>query len=254
MAYTEEGVAPPDTDTLVGLVYALSCSCHASGIRYVGMTGQRLSVRMSQHFSDSRRQRRGLPVHRWIAKHGVENIVFETIWTGPLSEMPSREIALISEIRPDLNLTAGGDGGLNPSPETRAKIAAAASARMLRHEVEGTWWWREKFFAATRQPRRPKTDAERDHLSRVKTGTRASLETRAKMSHSHKARGTRPPSPLGEMNPRASISQKCAQEIWDAILDGNSNRQIVDMYDLQSLSIPNNMRRGLTWKEVTGRG
>lgn len=62
----------------------------------------------------------GTLLHKAILKYGEENFKNELIeWCNSKNEMNEREIFWISELRPDYNLTKGGDGGKGGSIKGR---------------------------------------------------------------------------------------------------------------------------------------
>jgi len=112
-----------------GFIYGLQCTCHDSGVRYIGKSlNSKPSARLQSHRYNARRGQ-DLPVYRWMRKHGVENIVSVVLGTADSpEEVCLLEIRLIAEMRTHvsdggLNCTRGGDGSLgwNQSPESIAK-------------------------------------------------------------------------------------------------------------------------------------
>ena len=100
-----------------------------NGKSYVGITRQAMDCRLKLHYHDIK-SGRGRLVHRAFAKHGVENFRFNIIGTAnSLEEANAKEmmaIKIYSAKSPiGYNLTAGGDGGSDPAPETRAAMRAA---------------------------------------------------------------------------------------------------------------------------------
>lgn len=100
-----------------------------NGKRYVGATGRGLSARRRQHEVAPNSKREACPYfHAAIRKYGPD--AFE--WTvliccKTFGEALREEVRLISKIKPEYNLTLGGEGtnGIIFSAERRAKIAAA---------------------------------------------------------------------------------------------------------------------------------
>jgi len=119
------------------VVYGLKCRCHpGSGVRYVGQTSVGLDVRFSEHIKNSKKPPTdrigGLPVYRWIRKHGVDNIesvvLEDCIAHDNLDVREEWWIAKLNTFVPNgLNMTRGGGGkrGYHHSPESRAKISAS---------------------------------------------------------------------------------------------------------------------------------
>ena len=107
-----------------GVIYKLTCLI--SGKPYVGKTKQKLEKRMSQHRYDSKKGSQGLGAA--IRKYGWENFTVEVIEVCPVEQLNEREIFWIAELNSKsphgYNLTDGGEGLVNPSAETRAKMSA----------------------------------------------------------------------------------------------------------------------------------
>lgn len=130
-----------------GVVYGLRCLCHYDrGYRYVGKTVCKLRKRFSEHMCAARREAPDLPVHRWMVKHGLDNIVAEVIDRSDDPDvLTQKEIHHIKRLGlyadpKGLNLTFGGEGvnavGLNiGSKNGRAKLNEAIVAA-----VKGQLW------------------------------------------------------------------------------------------------------------------
>lgn len=180
-------------------------------VKYVGVTTQEPAARLCRHFVDARRSRKS-PAKHWI-KHLLANgmeptmEVIETVPAGgPWHVVERQWIAHFRSIGAPLkNLTIGGDGspggkrtaescaaqsarqmGWNPSAETRARMSAAAKAR-VRKKGET-----EKAIAAVRKETRSPETAERFRLANL--GRTRSDEFRAKLSSTKKAAPPRDPS------------------------------------------------------------
>lgn len=108
---------------VTGVIYVITNTLN--GKQYVGQTRQKLSRRISGHKHS--KIKRG--VDAAIAKYGWKgNFTVEVIETCPVDKLDEREIFCIatlnSKVPNGYNLTDGGDGNINPSEETRAKISA----------------------------------------------------------------------------------------------------------------------------------
>ncbi len=124
-------------------MYGLYCACKkcTSRIRYVGQTSVTVDVRFRDHLKNARRDKNhrigGLPVYRWIRKHGVENIRYRVLGRVFSQETADKlEVDLIHEhstfkSQHGLNTTPGGGGvrGYNLSDKSRAAISAAKKGK-----------------------------------------------------------------------------------------------------------------------------
>ena len=110
--------------TVTGVIYKIVCTI--SSKIYVGKTKQKLDTRMTQHKYDSRKGSPGIGAA--IRKYGWENFTIEIIEECLLESLDEREIFWIAELNSKApngyNLTDGGEGLVNPSEETRAKMSA----------------------------------------------------------------------------------------------------------------------------------
>jgi len=115
-------------------IYGLECVCHPGrGIRYVGLTINSIQHRFKEHVSNTRLDPEsrigGLPVYRWMRKHGANNIVPVLLETCSNEDANNREVYWISALgtfTPNgMNMTQGGGGrsGYKLSPETRNQIS-----------------------------------------------------------------------------------------------------------------------------------
>lgn len=119
---------PRIAERKANVVYGLTCACHPeAGVRYVGLTSQGAQRRLWGHRKMARKGS-ALPVHKWMRKHGDENVI-----STPLQEvdspdlLASAEVAWIAKLRDagqaDLNMTDGGEGtfGVVVTDEFREK-------------------------------------------------------------------------------------------------------------------------------------
>lgn len=117
-------------------VYGLKCNCHPErGVRYVGITGAGAGVRLRDHLKNSRKPDSdrigGLPVYRWMRKHGADNIRMSLLETCETQDqLNEREVFWIRELGTfapgGMNMTLGGGGkrGYRHSEETKNRISA----------------------------------------------------------------------------------------------------------------------------------
>lgn len=160
----------------VGVIYKITCL--VNGKIYVGQTRQSLNRRISGHKNS--KVKRGIDAA--IAKYGWSDETFkvEVLEVCPVKMLNEREIffvALFDCKAPNgYNLTGGGDGGLNPSEETRAKISANHA------DVSGE---KNPFYG------KKHSKETREKMSLAKKGKShkpLSEETRAKISASNKGK------------------------------------------------------------------
>lgn len=145
----------PQLSGQTGVIYKITCLVNGKG--YVGQTRQKLEVRIRGH--KNCKVKRGIDAA--IRKYGFENFTVEVLEICHVELLDEREIFFIRELGTKApngyNLTDGGDGGSNPSEETRAKISA--SRKGIHHSEE-----------------------TRARLSTAHTGKKHTPETLAKMS------------------------------------------------------------------------
>lgn len=141
-----------------------------TGLRYVGITKKTLAYRWRRH-CEMRHNPEGSTCRalaRAIAKHGTEAFTIEPLASARTStDLMALERLLIAQwgtrAPAGYNLTAGGEGGFDPSPETRERLSQAQRGRIVSKET----------------CRR---------ISEAKTGFRHSAETKKKMSAERKTR------------------------------------------------------------------
>ena len=181
---------------MCGVVYKITNKLN--GRSYVGKTTRSIEERFGEHA----RHKKFL-VDKAICKYGRENFLVEVIEEcETIEQLNEREIFWIAELNTKVpngyNLTDGGEGTLNPSKETRAKMSAAQSGG--NHPMYGKHHKPETLtkMSATRRGKHlsevaraklsvakkgvPKSPEHRAKLAMANTGKRANDETRAKMS------------------------------------------------------------------------
>lgn len=77
-----------------------------TGDRYVGKTTRTIEDRWYQHKKNAE-YGHGTYLYRAIRKYGVENFTCEFLADG----LDEEEILLIEQLKPEYNMTSGGDGG-----------------------------------------------------------------------------------------------------------------------------------------------
>ena len=95
---------------------------------YVGVTKQNLNKRMISHFADAKTGRRSGAFQRAICKYGRGAFSFYIFSThNTYDEAKQNEVSAISDLAPEYNMTAGGEGtvGWVPSDETKKKISVS---------------------------------------------------------------------------------------------------------------------------------
>lgn len=128
--------------SVAGSIYGLHCICHPEdGVRYVGRTIRPVHKRLVQHKGQAKRGSE-YPVHRWIRKHGEENVFAQTLEQTDdyqnLSEMEGRWIENMAQSGSRLlNMASIEDGKLlyRHSVETRAKISAGQLGKKIPQSV-----------------------------------------------------------------------------------------------------------------------
>ena len=111
-----------------------------NGKRYVGMTSKSLEIRFNGHLADARRNKPWI-LHKAIRKYGENNFKIELLEetnARDLSELGDIEIAWINKLKPEYNMSLGGEGNRGVSTagekngmfnkkhteESRAKMSA----------------------------------------------------------------------------------------------------------------------------------
>lgn len=105
---------------------------------YVGLTSKPLHVRVGHHFSAATAGSRS-GFHAALRKYGRAGFDFYTVLQLPTYEMALvEECQTIETMRPEYNLTKGGEGrlGFKVSEATRRKMSEAAKARKGHPQTE----------------------------------------------------------------------------------------------------------------------
>jgi hypothetical protein len=120
--------------TRTGVLYRVTHA--ATGRVYIGRTTQAPRDRWLAHLRAARKGSTGR-FHRALRKHGAEAFVFEVVTPPlPLYALNDAERRFIAEAGETFNLTAGGEGCLDPDPEVRQRLRAASARSLARPEVK----------------------------------------------------------------------------------------------------------------------
>lgn len=165
-------------------IYAL-CEPGTRTVRYIGMSKDP-ARRLRQHIS---RSNKGLdsPLGEWIRSLPEKpNLVMlcetaEAFWQDDEKTYIRAARALGM---PLVNSSDGGDGTVNPPPETRAKLSAAVSGPKngnygKPHSIE---WKQNMSRILTGRKQGPMSDETKARLSKVKTGVKLTADHIAKRS------------------------------------------------------------------------
>lgn len=168
-----------------------------NGKRYIGVTRRRLCSRKAKHFNEALCGKRGCrKFHAAIRKYGRD--VFEwsvLIRVATYEQALKEEIRLIAELKPEYNITLGGEGtvgivrsretiekhrasraGWRPTAEQRARQSAAMMGRKFSDETR-----RKLAEAMKRRMATPEGKEMARATQRGRRGWKHSAETRAKM-------------------------------------------------------------------------
>lgn len=102
-----------------------------NGKRYIGVTGMGLKYRVRSHFTLARRGDRGVFMSA-IRKYGPDKFKFSIlVECANYQEALVREMEFIADLKPEYNITWGGQGmlGASMSEEAKAKISKANKGR-----------------------------------------------------------------------------------------------------------------------------
>lgn len=170
--------------------------------RYVGATRGTIYNRWKGHLKQSKLKKQKV-LHTAIIKYGSENFCIEEITTASSKEelfsLETFYIAAFGTKSPKgYNLTSGGEGLNEPTDEVRAKMKAAKQNISLETRQKMSASARKKILseehkenlrlAASKRIITPELSAAYNTASKNWTGRRHSLESRAKMSLSHKGK------------------------------------------------------------------
>lgn len=171
-----------------GLIYLVRNL--ANNKTYVGQTKIGTKKRLRDHWRDAKRGSTTY-FHRAMRKHGRENFSIEVIEECSIDLLAEREIHFISLMKPDYNLTKGGQGGNGwPKiiPGTRMWITNGTIQKRvpLTTEIPEGFWRGMSDAAKNANSKallgRTFTDDHKANISKGQTGRTVSDSTRAKIS------------------------------------------------------------------------
>lgn len=176
-------------NSAVRVIYKITCLVNDK--IYVGQTRQSLNRRINGHRNS--KVKRGIDAA--IAKYGWSDETFnvEVLEMCPVKMLNEREIFFIAlfdcKAPNGYNLTDGGDGVLNPSKETRAKISANhADVSGEKNPFYGKKHSEETCakisLAKKGKSHKPHSQETRDKISAKNKGKKRSLETLARIKES----------------------------------------------------------------------
>ncbi|MBR4903733.1 MAG: GIY-YIG nuclease family protein [Selenomonadaceae bacterium] len=107
-------------------IYMLTC--RINGHRYIGQS-KNIPRRFSEHKSRGGKAKARLPISRAINKYGWENFDKAILELCPVERLSEKEIYYIATLKPEYNISAGGESGMRGhkhSSGTKEKCRAAA--------------------------------------------------------------------------------------------------------------------------------
>ena len=195
---------------MIGTIYKIT---HLpSGKSYVGLTMKALSVRFTEHAGKAASKS---AISSAILKHGASQFSISAIdTTSSIDELKRKERYWIKEHRTlapnGYNLTAGGEGILNPSDEVRHKLRMAVLGK--RHNEETKKKMRGPHRAHFRGRKHSMESIQKMRLAH--NGHSVSEETREEMRRAH----------LGIRQSEASIQKTRAANLGRACSEETKNK------------------------------
>ena len=185
---------------MTGKKYVVYCHTAPSNKKYIGITCQKPTHR----WMAGKRYSQSPAFYHAIEKYGWENIKHDILYRGlSEEEAKNKEKELIAlyqtqDRKHGYNLTAGGDGMSNPSPETRARLSASRKGKQptlgYRHTEEAKKKISEALKGNKWNVGRTASEEARKKLSQKSKGNKYNLgkkateETRKKLSEAHKGK------------------------------------------------------------------
>jgi group I intron endonuclease len=159
---------------MAGVIYLVTNTKNSK--RYVGKTKNSANSRLKEHFS-SARCGVGTVFCKAIRKYGEESFVVTILEEAPLECLKEREAHYIASLKPEYNMTGGGEGCQEMSQEVKNKISKANTGKIRTPEE------RARISTATKAGMKKMSEE-----SRAKMKTPISDETKARISLSNKGR------------------------------------------------------------------
>jgi len=186
-----------------------------NGKRYIGVTSRGLSYRKCSHYAKARSKfvngGQCPKFHAAIRKYGEDAFSWEILEThANVEDMMAAEIRLIAELKPEYNLTLGGEGakGTKHTEETKRLLSEQKKGKSVSPE-------RRQKMKETAQ-RINTTPEYREKMSAAKKGERKSSEWRAKISAAHKGK-KKPRTPEHQAKITAALRKTFAEKRLGAL-------------------------------------
>ncbi len=177
-------------------IYTLADPRTPEDIRYIGMTIRKLRYRLANHIFEKDKNHRTDWIKSLI-KQNLKPEIKPLITVLDSKDAPNLEIQTIAQFRKWgynlVNSTDGGEGGLNPSAETRLKMSLTRIGRKHTEDAKAriaAAHLGNKYFLGMHHTKEVKLKISATLKGRPSpwAGHKASEETRRKMSESHKLR------------------------------------------------------------------
>jgi hypothetical protein len=208
-------------------------------IRYIGVTTVKPYIRLRRHIYETKTSKGRHYRANWIRSllnAGVRPMIEELLHTSR-DRIWEEEVRLISEYRALgcslTNSTTGGEGLLNPSQETRAKIGLRSRGNTYRRGKPTPPEVVERLAAmrrgATFKWSHPMTEQQRQQISIASTGRKHTAETKRRIGEASRLRIRQPHTeetrkrisaavtgqwqPKGEENKQAKLTWKIVRTI-----------------------------------------
>ena len=160
-------------------------TCKVNGHRYIGQSG-RITRRMWEH--KHQRKKAKLPISRAIKKHGWENFEVTVLEYCAVEKLNEREIYYISLLKPEYNVSAGGESGMrgwHHSEETKEKCRAAARKEWEDKTPEEKEKVLKLQLTGTKKGHKT-SESTKELLRQANLGKKQSEETKAKRAQKQK--------------------------------------------------------------------
>jgi group I intron endonuclease len=178
---------------------------------YIGFTSKSVDNRFNDHINRINKPEQA--IHYAMAKYGINNFIIESIYQS-LDKQHTKNVMegyFIKEYQSHVdlghgyNMSDGGDGVVNPSKTTRHKQGSANRGKKRGPPSDST-----RALIGIANSKKTRTQAEKDHLSKINTGKKQSVESRLKRSKEWLVT-----SPSGELFNIINLSQFCRDKNLD---------------------------------------